>query len=175
MSDERSDNPLTAQKVGAFGESAVEAELLRRGWLPANVNPTVKNAEGYDIFAIKLEKDIRIRVKTCGPAQPGFQFGGFKGVIVTEVPSNDFTVLVRMGIARGKDEFYIVPTPVVREQLKQHREHYLKTFKRDGGRRKDLGHWTLLLSDLKSGEDRPSHGLKRRWAQYLENWTILES
>jgi hypothetical protein len=35
---------INAQSVGAFGERAVEVELLRRGWIPANVNATVKNA-----------------------------------------------------------------------------------------------------------------------------------
>jgi hypothetical protein len=35
---------ITPQAAGAFGEKAVEAELLRRKWIPANVNPTVKNA-----------------------------------------------------------------------------------------------------------------------------------
>jgi hypothetical protein len=40
---------LSNQAVGAFGERAVEAELLRHGWIPANVNATVKNAADFDI------------------------------------------------------------------------------------------------------------------------------
>jgi hypothetical protein len=35
---------ITSQAVGAYGEAAVTAELLRRGWMPANVNRTVKSA-----------------------------------------------------------------------------------------------------------------------------------
>ena len=166
---------LTPQKVGAFGERAVEAELLRRGWIPANVNPTVKNAADYDIFAYKPSVQVLLRVKTCGPTQPGFQFGGFKGEIQTEgFARHDFTILVRMGHDRRDDQFYVVPTRVVREQLKKHREHYLGVRRRDGESRKDLGHWTKHLAGLGSGEDRPSHGLQRRWAHYLGNWALLE-
>ena len=41
-------SPMRPQAVGAYGEKMVEAELLRRGWLPANVNATVKNAAEFD-------------------------------------------------------------------------------------------------------------------------------
>ena len=68
---------LDAQLVGAFGEKAVEAELLRRGWIPANVNATVKNAAGFDIYAVKQNRTVHLRVKACGPKMKEFQFGGF--------------------------------------------------------------------------------------------------
>lgn len=166
---------LTAQKVGAFGECSVEAELLRRGWIPANVNSTLKNAADYDIFAYKEPIQVYIRVKACGPSQPGFQFGGFKGEIeTTGIRKNDFTILVRMGRDRATDQFYVVPTLIVRKQLKAHRKHYLEMRKKDGEARKDSGHWTMHLADLRSGEDRPSHGLERRWAEYLGKWELLE-
>jgi hypothetical protein len=169
-------NKLTAQKVGAFGERAVEAELLRRGWIPANVNPTIKNAAGYDIFAYRAPIEVHLRVKTCGPTQPGFQFGGFKGEIeTTGFAKSDFTILVRMGKQRSGDQFYVIPTAVVRKQLSEHRVHYLSVRRKDGQTRKDLGHWTVHLAELKSGEQRPSHGLEKRWAHYLENWDLLEN
>jgi hypothetical protein len=167
---------LTAQMVGAFGERAVEAELLREGWIPANVNPTVKNAANYDIVAYKGRTQVYLRVKTCGPSQPGFQFGGFKGEVETKgILDNDFTILVRMGTERTRDQFYIVPTSIVRKQIRANREQYLRTPKRDGGSRKDLGHWTLHLAGLRSGEDRPSHGLEQRWARFRENWKMLKA
>lgn len=166
---------LTPQMVGAFGERAVEAELLREGWVPANFNHTVKNAANYDIVAYKGRSEVRLRVKTCGPSQPGFQFGGFKGEVETKgILKNDFTILVRMGTERAKDQFYIIPTSTVRKQIKDNREQYLGTPKRDGESRKDLGHWTLHLAALRSGEDRPSHGLEQRWAKFRENWKLLK-
>jgi hypothetical protein len=44
---------LSNQAVGAYGEKAVEAELLRHQWIPSNVNATVKNAAEYDLIAQK--------------------------------------------------------------------------------------------------------------------------
>jgi hypothetical protein len=42
---------MTPQQVGAYGEKMVEAALLRRGWIPSNVNASVKNAARFDIVA----------------------------------------------------------------------------------------------------------------------------
>jgi len=167
---------LTFQQVGAFGERAVEAELLRNGWIPANVNATVKNAKDYDIIAYRphVKGEIRLRVKACGHDQPGFQFGGLKKVEIEGFANNDFTVLVRMGRDRSKDQFYVVPTSVLRKQIRKHADDYLNIRKKDGGDRKNLGHWTLHLADLKSAEERSSHGYAKRWEQYLENWKLLE-
>lgn len=170
MSDE-----LTFQQVGAFGERAVEAELLRNGWTPANVNSTVKNAKDYDIIAYKGHMEVRLRVKACRHDQPGFQFGGLTEVETEGFPKNDFTVLVRMGRDRSKDQFYVVPTAVVRKQIRQHADDYLSIPKKDGDPRKNLGHWTLHLGDLKSGKERSSHGYAKRWAQFLEGWPLLDS
>ena len=49
---------ITAQAVGAYGEKVVEAELLRLGWVPANVNASIKNAANFDIFALKDEHTV---------------------------------------------------------------------------------------------------------------------
>jgi hypothetical protein len=66
--------PMSSQAVGAYGEKIVEAELLRRGWLPANVNATVKNAAEFDILAQKEGRIVCLRVKTCGIGQRAFIF-----------------------------------------------------------------------------------------------------
>jgi hypothetical protein len=42
---------MTPQAVGAYGEKVVEAALLRLGWIPSNVNASVKNAARFDIVA----------------------------------------------------------------------------------------------------------------------------
>ena len=68
---------LSHQAVGAFGERAVEAELLRHGWIPANVNATVKNAADFDIYAVKDGHTLHLRVRACGPDSRAFQFGAF--------------------------------------------------------------------------------------------------
>ena len=89
---------LNHQAVGAFGERAVEAELLRRGWIPANVNATVKNAADFDIYVVKQGHTVHLRVRACGPDSRAFQFGGFdpsKQVNVGKFSDTDFTVLVK--------------------------------------------------------------------------------
>src|SRR5215470_3386155 len=94
---------LSHQAVGAFGERAVEAELLRRGWIPANVNATVKNAADFDIYAVKEGRTVHLRVRACGPGLRAFLFGGFvsgEQVKVGRFSNTDFTVLVSMSSDR---------------------------------------------------------------------------
>jgi hypothetical protein len=103
---------LSHQAVGAFGESAVEAELLRHGWIPANVNATIKNAADFDIYALKNGHTVHLRVRACGPDTRAFQFGGFdpaEQVKVGKFNDTDFTVLVSMSSDRNRDQFYVLP------------------------------------------------------------------
>src|SRR6266571_1719815 len=98
------------QLVGAFGEKAVEAELLRRGWLTSNVNASIKNAADYDIFAKKGERRIELRIKTCGAGFKSFQFGGFRPgqeITVSGILDSDYTILVQMSSSRKDDSFYV--------------------------------------------------------------------
>jgi hypothetical protein len=80
-----------------------------------------------------------------------------------------------MGDTRESDEFYVIPTQVLRKTISDYREFYLAQQRRDGGKRKDTGHWTLNLPELRSGEDRPNYGLGKKWEQYRNNWRSLEA
>lgn len=168
---------IEPQAVGAFGERAVEAELLRRGWIPANVNATVKNAADFDIYAVKQERTVHLRVRACGPDVRAFQFGGFvpgEPIQVEQFKHSDFTVLVSMASQRSRDQFYIVPSGVVREEIRRRQTDYLKVHKRDGTARKDTGHWALFLADRRDGQQEGGWGLEKKWAQYLDAWNLLE-
>jgi hypothetical protein len=167
---------LSNQAVGAYGEKAVEAELLRRQWIPSNVNATVKNAAEYDLIAQKEGRVVLLRVKTSGPNQGGFQFNlppGRKSILKV-LKSNDFTALVSMGDERDGDRFFIVPTRVVRKSLNSHMDEYLGMKTREGQPRKDTGQWTLHWAGLKSGARRHSHGYEAKWQQYRDAWDILD-
>src|SRR5262245_31760888 len=48
----------SGQLVGAFGERAVEAELLRRCWVTANINASIRNVKDFDLFAVKKKRPI---------------------------------------------------------------------------------------------------------------------
>jgi hypothetical protein len=66
---------MTLQAIGAYGEKMVEARLRRRGWLPSNVNASVRNAARFDIVVQgPLGQLVPIRVKTCGPGANAFVY-----------------------------------------------------------------------------------------------------
>jgi hypothetical protein len=164
---------ISSQAVGAYGEKVVEAELLRRGWLPSNVNASVKNAAKFDIFAQKGEQVVCLQVKTCGPGQRAFQFH----LPVAGQPSKaeGYLILVSMGRLRDGDEFWVVPSAVVQERLLTVKVQYLQQRKRDGGERKDTGQWTLWLDPLKRSERNDyAYGVAKDWVRYRDNWDSLK-
>lgn len=167
---------ITAQAVGAYGEKAVEAEMLRRGWVPSNVNASIRNAADFDIFALKNHRAVHLRVKTCGPNINGVQFGFSAGkeIVVDGFSRLDFTILVRMGETRESDQFYVVPTRVIRKQIKLYRRKYLNRRKPDRTPYIDTGQWTLNWSPRRDRKDRFNYDLAEKWARYRDNWALLE-
>lgn len=158
---------ITKQAIGAYGERAAEAELIRHGWLTANTNASMKNAADFDIVANKGKSIVKIRVKTCGPGADAFVFGGFHSGQPIEsgnLDKADFTILVAMGHHRNDDVFYIVPTLIVRKRIKDYRREYLSKTRLDGDEKKDLGWWTLHLANFKErrkpSEPRPRRGME---------------
>src|SRR6476659_5260796 len=109
---------IQTQLVGAFGEKMAEAELLRRGWRTANFNTSITNAAEHDLIAEKGSRLVQLRVKTCGPGWNSFQFSCPVGKeFATDVPANDYTILVLMREDRRDDKFYIMPTSILRKQI----------------------------------------------------------
>lgn len=108
---------MTPQAVGAYGERIIEAELLRRGWVPANFNHSVNSAAGFDIFARKGERMIPIRVKTCAAKYQAFQFSTLKGdppSLFRLLQSEDFIALVAMGESRISGVKWTISHPTTR-------------------------------------------------------------
>ena len=167
---------ISPQAVGALGEHAVEVELLRHGWIPANVNATVKNAADFDIFAVKDDKTVLLRVRACAPDTRIFQFGGFepdKPVQIANFKKNDFTVLVAISSDRARDEFYVMPSRVVREEIILRQKDYLAIAKKDGTKRKDTGHWALHLAKRRDGQQQGGYNLEEKWKRYRNAWDLL--
>lgn len=163
---------ITHQAAGAFGEKAVEAELLRHNWIPANVNQTVKNAYKFDIYAQKGNRSIQVRVKTCRPGMPAFLMGGFtpeEPITTDDIGDSDFTIIVRMGEQRQGDRFYVVPTTVVWAEIsKRQSEHGERSAA------KEIGMWRLSFRDRKDGQERGGVGIERKWQQYEGAWELLD-
>ena len=166
---------LPNQLIGAYGEKAVEAELLRRGWRTANINTSIKNSKDFDIVAYKESLTVKLRVKTCRPRAYSFAFNWRKAkeIETKGLKRDDFTVLAAMGQERGDDVFYVVPTQVIRRALERHRTAYLKKVNQDGTQRKDMGRWDLRLHEQKTNPD--GSGFEKKWKRYRENWKILET
>jgi hypothetical protein len=166
---------MTPQAVGAYGEKVVEAALLRLGWIPSNVNASVRNAARFDIVAQGPKGQlVPIRVKTCGPGQEAFQYGFRTGPVpMNDLLEVDFTVLVVMGNEAISDRFFIVPTRVVREALEAGRTAFYKIRRRDGGPRVETGQITLWLRPLRDGRDDGQHDFGRKWECYLARWDLL--
>jgi hypothetical protein len=162
---------ITPQAAGAFGEKAVEAELLRRNWIPANVNATVKNAAKFDIYALKGNRTVQIQVKTCRPDMPAFLCSGFqpgKPITPKTVGPTDFTIVVRMGKKHGADRFYVVPTAVAYEEIGKRQSEQA------GRGVKDIGMWRLSFAARKDGKEVAGTGIETKWGEYLDRWDLLD-
>jgi hypothetical protein len=170
MASKAASERTNGQLVGAFGERAVEAELLRRGWVTANINASIRNVKDVDLFAVKNARSLHIRVKTCSPNTP-FQYNTRPDQEITtdDIGHTDFTVIVRMGGTRNEDRFYVVPTRVVHQALAEHRRASLARGV------KDKGHWVLKWHELRSGQSQPNYGFEKKWAEYLNRWDRLET
>jgi hypothetical protein len=167
---------MTPQAVGAYGERIVEAELLRRGWLPGNLNHSITNSARFDIVAVKAndERIVPIRVKTCSPKYNAFQFSLKRPESDNPLQvraEGDFFVLVAMGESRPADRIYIVPTDDVQTAILAWRKHYIMTPKKDGGSHKETSQWTLHLG---GDETRLNSGFGKKWSAYLDEWSSLE-
>ena len=161
---EQRNSRLTPQAVGAYGEKVVEAELLRHGWMPANVNKTVPNAEAFDILAYKGEILVKLRVKTCSPGTVGFVFPPFDED--QKFDDKDFTILVKMAPKREEDQIFVMPTKVLHKHIGAYAAPAL-------ARGLKNRRWTLRFAEHPTGE-RPAFGFDRKWAEYRGNWKLLE-
>jgi len=52
----------------------VELELLKRGWIVGNFNHTVLNSAGWDLFATRGDRSVRLRVKAKRPSIDCFRW-----------------------------------------------------------------------------------------------------
>ena len=171
-------NKMTPQAVGAYGEKMVEAALLRRGWLPSNVNDSVKNAARFDIVAQGPEGQlVPIRVKTCRPQLDAFRFGGYDAkqpIPTNDLGSVDFTVFVAMGKDMVEDQFYVVPTREVRQVLESRRIAYFGRKRKDGQPLSTDVAIKLSLRPMASGVDRDGgYDFDRKWKHYRGAWDLL--
>ena len=163
------------QRTGRMGELVVELELLRRGWIVGNFNSSTMNSAGWDLFATKGNRSVKIRVKAKRPGVINFRWSAkpdgsvFYGDTGSE---DDFVAAVSFEPNSGHVT-YIVPARVVSATLAAEHAAWLGGAKANGGARKDTPMRSVYIDDRAA--DAPSHGFKAKWAGYAEAWdTLLE-
>jgi len=115
--------------IGNAGEHYVMAELLKRGIIAA-LAP--RNAPAFDILATnpgEIEKIVSIRVKTKSEQYDVWQYMEKKdGTIFRYLQkTGDFTILVHLAEDVINMRYFIVPTKVINNLLKQDFEEWLRT------------------------------------------------
>jgi hypothetical protein len=120
--------------VGITGEYFVCAELGKRGIL-ALLTP--KNNPLFDIVAVTLDasRTISIQVKTMSERN---NLGWKLGSNVCERKNNPFLYTILVNLTGQEIEYYIYEYDTLSERIENVYNEYLKTPKRDGGKRKDI-------------------------------------
>lgn len=165
---------IDTQRIGRMGELVVELELLARGWLVGNFNATTVNSAGWDLFATKGGRSVRIRVKAKRPGTSCFVWSKKNNGRVFDLlegDADDFVAAVSFETS-GMPAVYILPAAKVEADLLQSSAAWLAGKKRGGGLRKET---PALRVHMDTREDAPGHGFAVSWAGYRDGWAVLEN
>jgi hypothetical protein len=143
----------------------VAGELCRRG-LVASV--TLGNTPNTDVLCSNVEgtKFVHIQVKTYNPSRVG-RVGtvtvGQKAEI--DYGENFFWILGGIPDPETNDEFafYVIPSPVMAEEVSKDHARWLKGTKKDGTARKDSKMRNVKLPPGQSNTGWSVSGYKNRW------------
>ena len=172
-----SDAPkLTAQAVGRFGELAAEMALLERGWIPGNFNATTKNTAGFDLFAVKGSRNIKVRVMAKRNGSDSWQrVAKPDGSILKNLDPDDktdFTILISFDHTPRGHTAYVMPSQVFEATMKDQFERYCEQSPtmRNGQPRTAATHKHRAI-----WLDSPTRGFASEWEGYCEAWDQLEA
>ena len=165
---------LDTQRVGRMGELVVELELLARGWMVGNFNATTMNSAGWDLFATKAGRSVKIRVKAKRPGTSCFTWSRKRNGRVFDLIDGDSTDYVAAVSFEpcGLPGVYVLPAVTVEHELLSSSAAWLAGEKPGGGQRKDT---SVLRVHIDGRADAPGHGYAQRWAEYLGAWGVLEN
>jgi hypothetical protein len=165
---------IDTQRIGRMGELVVELQLLARGWLVGNFNATTANSAGWDLFATRGARSVKLRVKAKRPCVDCFRWSAKPDnhifLHLTPDGDDDFVAAVSFGEI-GRPVVYVLPSRVVEDELRQNHADWLSGTKRDGGARKDTSMRHLYIDDRH--DLGPAHGYHTRWAAYRDAWHVL--
>lgn len=165
---------LDTQRVGRMGELVVELELLKRGWIVGNFNSSTMNSAGWDLFATRGIRSVKIRVKAKRPGIDCFRWSAkpdgsvLLGLAETD---DDFVAAVSFD-AVGGYEVFVMPSLVVEQTLRDENARWIAGTKPGGGLRKPTSMRHIYINDRDDGA--PAHGFATRWGAYLNAWELLQ-
>jgi hypothetical protein len=168
---------LDTQRVGRMGELVVELALLSRGWFVGNFNATTGNSAGWDLFAVRGERSVKLRVKAKRPGVSVFRWSARSdGKVMAGLVEGDRTDFVAAVDFRGvvpywEYDVFIVPSSLVQSTLADNHAAYLGQPGRGGHQRQDSQQRNLGIDER---SDRIGHGYALKWAAYRNAWGILE-
>lgn len=163
---------LDTATVGRLGELIVEAELLARGWQVGNFNATTSNSAGWDIFAARAGRSVKLRVKAKRPGVTAFRWSAradgrvLKGLDADD--PDDFVAAVGF-LEAGGYAVFILPSATVEHELRDNHAAYLREPGRNGQARRDSSMRMLHIDD----RDAIGHGYARKWARHVDDWRAL--
>lgn len=166
---------IDTARIGRMGELVVELELLARGWIVGNFNATTANSAGWDLFATRGRRTVKIRVKAKRPGVSSFVWSLKKdGSVFPELQpeaDDDFVAAVSFETT-GLPAVYVLPSPKVQADLLTSRTAWLAGVKRDGAARKDTTALRVHLDTIDAG--RAGHGFLGLWRPYRDAWAALD-
>ncbi len=163
------------QITGRMGELVAELELLKRGWWVTNFNNATTNFIGWDLFAAKENRSIKIRIKAKRAGETMFRWSAKSNQCV--LPNlrfddrEDFVFAVSFDESPKGHEIYIIPSTVLETELKNNHAAWIAGTKKNGDLRKNTNIRTIYMDDR---SDSISRGYSTKWKKYLEKWNLLE-
>lgn len=166
---------IDTQRIGRMGELVVELELIARGWHVGNFNSSTNNSAGWDVFAAREGKSVKLRVKAKRPGTECFRWSAKSdGTLLYGLCTDDRTDFVAAVSFEdgGGYHVYIIPSETVETELESNHSEYLSIPKRDGGQRKNTAQRNLYINN---SVERHGHGYRKKWAKYRGAWDQLIS
>ena len=157
---------------GNVGEFLVMAELLHRDFDAYLGN---WNNPAFDVacFWNPTDRGTRLRVKTTHNGEELWSQKKSGALFVDMQSKDDFVCIVNLKDGIRQAEFYIVPTPLINDELVENQRFWESFPKSDGSIRKLGGPCVMRFF----GEDREtnrSYGYDAKYAEYRDNWNLLK-
>lgn len=156
---------ISKQNMGNAGEFYIAYLLSSMNYV---VMITLGRNEGYDLVALNPSgKSYRISVKTRKPkTKKSFPLRDKDGIF----KGNDFYyAFVRLNNFEDEPDYWIVPSRVVSEVVKNSHESYLKEPNKEGGKHQDSKIRTFWVANSRYYPENWGEEIKK----YYKNWDLL--